>query len=165
MIDAEVLAAFTSGLAVAVASPILGNWLSARERRIEKQEDYRRQDEVAAKVDQAAQRATEVARVAAAVATEAASTASDLQAGMKQIHTLVNDNLTNAKFGELSQARISLKVQKRLPKPNSDDRAQLKATSTRIRELEVQLRERGIQQQLLDFDAKAAKDAKDAKAE
>ncbi len=155
----------TSGL-FSFLSLFVSGRITAAQRREEREADRKDRQDVADKVDRAAARANEVARVAAEVAADAAHSADGLQRGIGQIHTLVNDNLTTAKQGELNHARIALKALERLPQSQANDRDALAMASLRdrIAVLGVNLADRGIQQRQLDSEiAKDAKDAKDAK--
>jgi hypothetical protein len=90
--DATSIAAIGAIVALATtASPIILSVITANQRRKEKVEDYARQDGVAAQ-------AREAARLLLAanerVARQSATSASETQSQLKQIHTLVNSNLT-----------------------------------------------------------------------
>jgi hypothetical protein len=104
---------------LAFASPVLLTMLQGRTRRAERVEDFARQDAIAAKADAVAEQAAIAAKllhssqqltiaktdeVAAVARTNAADTASQL----KQIHTLVNSDMTAARQGELDQTKITL---------------------------------------------------------
>ncbi len=90
--DATSIAAIGAIVALATtASPVILSVITARQRQREKAEDYKRQDDVAAKAEEAA------ALLLAAnerVAHQTATASSETQAQLRQIHTLVNSNLT-----------------------------------------------------------------------
>lgn len=93
--------AIVIGGALAFGGPLLLAWYNNRNRERERAEDIARQDAVALAVRDVAGKAK---ISAAASRAEAAETGSQL----KQIHTLVNSNMTAALQGELDQTRISL---------------------------------------------------------
>jgi len=90
--DATSIAAIGALVAMATtASPIILSVITANQRRKEKVEDYSRQDAVAA---QAAEAARLLLDANERVARQSAASASETQSQLKQIHTLVNSNLT-----------------------------------------------------------------------
>lgn len=153
-------------------APVVLMYLTSRERRRDKLEDYRRQDEVAAKVDRAAaqaavtqqaniRRTDEVARVAAAAAAEQRSQ-------LKQIHTLVNSDMTAARQGELDQTRATLVMLKKIVAmdardgrpPQAEDVAAIGATESRIKELQAILADRLVQMKAVEAEIRDAATAK-----
>ena len=125
MIEAVLVA-----LVVAVGG-VFGQWLLRRQ-------DFRRQDEVAA-------------RVAEATARQAAD-ASRVTTKLDEIHTLVNSNMTAAVRGELVAVEAQMFLASRLAKFESgpDDAAVLRALAARIAELRAVLTDRDTQQATAD---------------
>jgi hypothetical protein len=166
-----------------VTAPLLLSSHQDKLRRQEKDEDYRRQDAVAAKAAevatqaavaavllQAAQEATtarteEVARLAALAATETERRLSDLSAQTDQIHTLVNSSLSTALRNELNAMDAMLvtmkeinviKVKDGLP----EDPATLgiiEATENRRDQLRTELEHRDAQTALAEVELQSAK--------
>lgn len=125
MIEAVLVA-----LVVAVGG-VFGQWLLRRQ-------DFRRQDDVAA-------------RVAEATARQAAD-ASRVTTKLDEIHTLVNSNMTAAVRGELVAVEAQMFLATRLAKfePGPDDAAVLRALAARIAELRAVLTDRDTQQATAD---------------
>ena len=123
-------------LIVAVIGPALLSWLTGRQRRAERREDYERQDAVAAKVEEAAQ----------AAADAAASTGEQLQ----QIHTLVNSNMTAEMQARLVATQGQLVLMRRVlelneeagQRPTQDELAAIDAIILLVTELEAALADR-----------------------
>jgi hypothetical protein len=113
-----------------VIGPLLIAHLNNRQRVAEKQQDWARQDLVAAKVDKAAEQAAEAAELlrqrqemVAAQAAEAArlllaanervaASAAETNGKLDVIHTLVNSNLTAAQQRELAAMMTMLTTMK-----------------------------------------------------
>lgn len=110
-----------------VIGPLLLAWLTGRQRRAEKIEDYRRQDEVAMRADEAtrvllesqernALRADLLAKEAADRAEEVAQrlvdqherTTEEMNGKLDVIHVLVNSNMTKAMQAELDATAAQL---------------------------------------------------------
>lgn len=90
--DATSIAAIGAIVALATtASPIILSVITANQRRKEKIEDYSRQDAVAA---QAAEAARLLLDANERVARQTATASTETQGQLRQIHTLVNSNLT-----------------------------------------------------------------------
>lgn len=84
-----------------VLAPVVLMWLTSRERRREKLEDYARQDKVAAQAAEAAQLLLQQnGKVAAAAVTT--------NTKLDEIHAAVNSNLTRAVQGELEAKEQAL---------------------------------------------------------
>jgi hypothetical protein len=175
-------------VAVIVAGgTILNSVLSGRQRRREKQEDYARQDKVAAQAAEAARllvarqddsdrkRAQEASDLRAAqektiqgterVAALAAKTATSVDQQLERIHTLVNSDMTAARANELDGARLTLAALLKIialdrdagREPTAEDLALIEATEARIVELEQILADRHAQQQAVEQQARDAK--------
>lgn len=142
-------------------SPMLMLYTTGRERRLDRIEEIVRHNMVADKLDNIVTRANEVAIAASEVAKNAVNSSDEVKHGIRQIHILVNDNLTAAKKGELNQITILLNFLEKLPSPTVDDRVLITATRIRKAELESQLSNRVIQQIMVDQDIKEAEKAKD----
>jgi hypothetical protein len=158
---------------LAPAPAIIVALIERRTRARERAEDIARQDQVARKADetasllQASQRLTiekadEVAAVAAQVARSvAAATKADVSethAQLKQIHTLVNSDMTAARQGELNQARLTLVMLRRIVALTeaagrditSAELSEIERTEQRIAELEAIIADRMTQFRLAE---------------
>lgn len=97
--------------ALAVAGTSLPVWLNGRQRRLDKREDWARQDAVAARAEAVAERVAETARVLLVsnehVAEQAASDAAEVSGKLGQIHELVNSSLT----AQMEEAAAALSQQ------------------------------------------------------
>src|SRR6478609_5634138 len=105
----------------AVVAPLLLAWLLGKQRTRERIEDYKRQDQVAEQVAQ--------------VAKNAKITTDSTDKQLRQIHTLVNSDMTAARQSELEQTRLTLTMLKRLVEnesPNAEDEALIETTEARI---------------------------------
>lgn len=139
------IATFTAG--VAGASAILQSYLTARNLRREKIQDYARQDAVAAAALEAADKlATKLARTSE----ETNKQLESLHQTSKETHVLVNSSMTAAKQTALD----SLRVQHRLMleiidlkkkaglEPSVDTLTDVKATRAKIDELQADITQR-----------------------
>jgi len=125
------------------ASAVLVSVTSGRQRRADKREDWRRQDEVAARV-------TEATRQALAVAREAAAAVAVTSGKLDVIHTLVNSNMTAAMQAELAATVRELASLREIVnlnraagrEPSAAALAAIGAAEVRVRELEAALRDR-----------------------
>lgn len=144
------IAVFTS-----LTAPLLLIYFTARTRRSERREDYRRQDEIA-------ERVAEVARATAASAAATKTQLNGISNQATQIHTLVNSDMTSARQAELDQTRVVLAVLRRvvavtvekgLP-PLPDDLIAIQEAVDRISELESILADRLTQLRLSEQERK-----------
>ncbi len=145
------IAAF-SGVVTAVIAPVVISMIAVRAHRIEKEDDWRRQDEVA-------RRAAEASRAILQSNQDLHETTNENSAKLDRaaeatavIHTLVNSSMTEAKKSELR----ALKAQVRLMEEMKDFRrtltppveitaegqAELDGILAQIHELEIQLQAR-----------------------
>ncbi len=103
----------------ATVSPILMAWVVAKQRRADKQEDWRREDQVAARAltvaaelsvtqEKAAVKAAEVARLLLDTNEQVAATAKVTNNKLDVIHTLVNSNMTSALQDQLIAIKSNL---------------------------------------------------------
>lgn len=130
--------------AIACAGPLLLDWRTGQRRARERKEDFARQDIVAGKVDQ----------VAAAAKVATVETASQL----RQIHTLVNSDMTAARQGQLDQTRLSLILLRKIVAmaesagraATVDELAAIEETEKRIGELEGILADRLAQMKIVE---------------
>jgi len=124
---------------VAVSSilgPLLLSYLTNRQRRAEKDEDYARQDEVARKAQAAADKVAEVAK--------------SQGAKLDQIHVLVNSNMTASMQGELDAYKSNLVLLEEISSlrkaagqdPSPTTMAVIESTKKKISELDAQLADR-----------------------
>lgn len=155
------------GMVGIIASPAILAYITGRQRRAEKLEDYARQDLVADRVTDAADKAADVAKQAAeaarllvasnALAAEAAvQTAAVTNGKLDQIHTLVNSNMDvalRAELGSKEEVLVMLRevmavntTAGRLPSPEALER--IAATERKIAELRAVLTDRLAQTQI-----------------
>ena len=135
--------------AIACAGPLLLDWRTGRRRALERAEDFARQDAVARKVDQ----------VAADAKVATVETASQL----RQIHTLVNSDMTAARQGELDQTRVSLILLRKVVAmaetagrvATADELAAIEETEKRVTELESILADRLAQMKIVEAEMAA----------
>lgn len=145
----------------AMLSPLLMAWLTNRNRRMEKQEDYKRQDDVAAKAEQVAQllldRQTEVSAATTKAAallevnTKAVSeTAAATQTQLKTLTGMVDGNFTRLMEAELEAIAHGLVLSRQVAaltftaghEPTSESVAAILATEVKIAELREAIAER-----------------------
>jgi hypothetical protein len=157
-----------SGL-IAAGSPVLLAYLTNRNRREEKKEDYARQDQVAAQAAEAARLLVERQDAAAAKAAEAANlllaanervaqTAVVTNGKLDVIHTLVNSNYTSALQSELSTMKRELvlllsviDLKKAAGQSSNGDAAnEIASTRAKIAELEATLADRLKQTKIIE---------------
>jgi hypothetical protein len=137
-------------LTAAFSSPLILAWLTGRQRSLEKREDWRREDEVAARAAQAARLLLDsqerVARKVAEVATTTAKASSGVSAQLNQIHTLVNSNMTLAMDNELVAYRSNLVLLKaeQMRSPTPELVVAIGLMSAKITELDAQLHDRKV---------------------
>ena len=141
---------------VALVTPLSTVWATSYARRSDRAEDRKDRAEVAAQVVQAAKKAEEAANLLvesnAEVAKAAAKSDERTNGQLKQIHTLVNNNLTTAvstALDALKSARVSTKELIELKKslgqsPTTESLASVAAMESRISELGQQLMDRKI---------------------
>jgi len=127
--------------AISCAGPLLLDWRTGKRRIEERREDFARQDAVAA--------------AAKIVATNTASQ-------LRQIHTLVNSDMTAARQGELDQTRLSLILLRKIVAMGAiagrsatvDELAAIEETEKRITELEGILADRLAQLKIVEAEMK-----------
>jgi hypothetical protein len=85
-------------LVVAVIGPFLLAWLTGRQRRQEKQQEWVRQDLVAKRLED---RQIDIDKGLKEVAKQAKKNAESTDSQLHEIHTLVNSDMTAARQGEL----------------------------------------------------------------
>jgi hypothetical protein len=153
-------------IVTAIGSPavlaILSSYLTNRARRKEKVEDWKRQDEVADRVKEAATLVQEVAKTAAETTTDTNGKLDELKKGQKQIHTLVNSNLTasmrrelDATVRELAGMNELVAVKRKLgDEPSEATLTTIKVTEETIRELTATLNDRNTQTLIADRNLK-----------
>jgi hypothetical protein len=128
-------------LIVSVIAPTLLAYLTGRQRRAEKREDWARQDKVAERVER-------VAKVAAAA--QSANTAT-----LHQIHTLVNSDMTAARTAELTTTRLLILSLKRQSPDDPTVADAITTAEARATELEQILADRLVAQRKVESDAAA----------
>jgi hypothetical protein len=142
-----VLTGLTSALFTSVLMSVL---LIGKQRRRERSEDKVERQEVANRL------LTQNKKVELA--------ALDTKESLKEIHTLVNSQLTDAKVSELESARLTLILAKRIIArdekdgitPTQEDRDTIRATQAKIEKLEALVKDRAAQQAKVDAQVKAA---------
>lgn len=153
-------------------------------KRTEKQEDYARQDAVAARVDAAAKQAAdaakllveaqtatiartdEVARLAAESDQQIRNQLQAIDEQGKQIHILVNSDMTAARTNERDQVRLTLLALKRVQALSlklgvaiaDDELKAIEAAEQRIIELDAILADRHAAQMAVEAEAAAEKE-------
>lgn len=88
--------------------PLIMALVQNRSKRLDKAQDYAREDAVAAKVDAAAVKAAEAARLLLASNERVAATSVVTNAKLDVIHVLVNSSMTAAMQAELDARQIGL---------------------------------------------------------
>jgi hypothetical protein len=143
----ESLGTVIVALIVAVIAPAVLSVLTNRHRRQERAEDYRRQDAVAAQAADAARLLLESNR---RVAIQAAEASDITQGQLRQIHTLVNNNLDEVlraqlvalqRVAELTEEVTAIKGEANIP-PDPKAQDVLTALYRQIGELKAQIRDR-----------------------
>lgn len=149
------------GTTISACAPVLHGWMTNRQRRRERKEDRDERDEVAEKAAEAARLLiVQTDKVAKAAAIAAADTKTQL----KQIHTLVNSDMTAARQSELNLAReLLLEKQGTLARDQEDRRptsqeylTAIDALKTHIVELEQILADRLVRMRAVETEAAAA---------
>lgn len=125
---------------IAIVGPLLLAYLTGRQRHAEKVEDYARQDAVAAKAEEAA-------RLLLAQNKRVAKSSESTRAQLKEIHTLVNSNMTAAMQAQLVALKGQLVLMHRLAEakkgaPTEDELGAIRGVEGQIQELETTLTER-----------------------
>ena len=153
---AQTSAVLAGGIIAALGgfiSPFVMAWLTNRNARRMKIDDYARQDEIAKRLserqDAAEDKAAEVAKQAAEAARllvesnrKQENIAKIQGAKLDQIHTLGNSNLTAAMQNELDARRATVVVLKRLPNPSKEETSEIEGNQAKMAELDAQLRDR-----------------------
>jgi hypothetical protein len=136
-----------AALVVAVVGPLLLSWLNNRNAMQIKRQDWERQDEVAARVE--------------AVAKAAAVNAANVDTQLKQIHTLVNSDMTAARQSELIAVEAHLATLRRNVathgEPSDDEQTVMDNLSARADELRSILADRLAQQKAVEQMAQPTK--------
>lgn len=154
----EIWVAVLVAVIVSVVAPVVLSWLTNRQRRAERIEDYARQDAVADRLTKrqnevAAQAAEAAALLLAAnerVAAQTAEASEATQAQLRQIHTLVNNDMTKAiqaQYDALVQVVTMMRVIAGLKlkaglAPDRDDAAAIEATLAQLAELGATITDR-----------------------
>lgn len=153
--DPTILAAIVVS---AAGSPVLLNMLNGRQQRKSKEQDYRRQDEVAARLEtrqdaqaaKAAEAARDLIESNKLVADAAKEAAQITVARLDVIHTLVNSQMTAAIQSELDATEREVVLMREViglnsvagRSPTEESMGAVMATEAKIRELRVTLAER-----------------------
>ncbi len=138
-----------------VVGPLTMSWLTARQRRLEKAEDYKRQDEVADRARQAEEAASmgrkEVARLLETSNRESREATALHSGKLEQIHKLVNSSLTESLQAELRALKHSLALLNEIvalrikfgdpPRPSTQ--VAIDMVTRNIKEAESKLKDRG----------------------
>ncbi len=149
-------------LAVAIIAPMIVSFFTnrslerlesirAKARKEEKEQDWKRQDEVAAKADEAA-------RLLLAANERVAKTAAVTNGKLDQIHTLVNSNMTAAMKAELEATIEKLKLMRKIVARDKAENIKvlpealeaIRSVEAKIGELTASLNDRLKQTQLAD---------------
>jgi len=134
-------------------------YVTGHQRSKDKKEDWARQDELK---DQEREEREEVAAHAAKAAAlllaenkKVATAAEETKATLKDIHTLVNSDMTEARQGELSTTRLLVVALRRGPQ-DKETQSAIDAAEIRANELETILADRLVAQQKVEADALVA---------
>lgn len=153
---------------VSVVSPLLMAVYLNRARRKEKEQDWKRQDLVAANLltrqDSIAAQTAEAARLLVASDLKLAATAKITLEKLDVIHTLVNSTMTaalqdglDATVRQLSLLREVVELKRAAGKePLEESVAEITATQAKIAELRAHLNDRVVQQGVIDREITAA---------
>lgn len=176
----DLFLAYTIPALCAIAAPMILSYINGRQLRVARQEEYAerrleiaeehvRQDEVA---DRLWKQQHLVSAKVEEVSVRAAANAKEARSQLKQIHTLVNNDMTAARQAELDAKRDTLAALKRIVTAaqrnnepvNTRDLEEIAANEQRIQELEGILADRLAQLRLVDAEilssATANRDAK-----
>jgi hypothetical protein len=137
-------------------SPVLLSLLNGRQIRKGKEQDYARQDAVAAKAEAAAERASVAAEGIRVANEHVASETRQTNKKLDVIHALVNSQMTAAIQSELDATEREVVLMREIiginsaagRNPTEDSMVAVKATEERIRELRVTLKERHRQDEI-----------------
>lgn len=180
MMNQDLFLAYTIPALCAIAAPMILSYINGRQLRVARQEEYAerrleiaeehvRQDEVA---DRLWKQQHLVSAKVEEVSVRAAANAKEARSQLKQIHTLVNNDMTAARQAELDAKRDTLAALKRIVTAaqrnnepvNTRDLEEIAANEQRIQELEGILADRLAQLRLVDAEilssATANRDAK-----
>jgi hypothetical protein len=138
-----------------VVSPSLLALMTNRARRKDKQLDWAREDVVAKKAEEAARLLVE-SNKEIADKVEKASKNTDSQ--LRQIHTLVNSDMTAARMDQRDQTRLTLLATKKIIQldrdagrvPSPEDMDAIATAETQIRKLDAILADRAEQQKQVE---------------
>jgi len=127
----------------AMLSPLLLAWLTNRNLRQVKEQDWARQDVVAVQVAEAARLLKENTRIVTVASAET-------HQQLKTIHTLVNSTLTAAMQGRLDANRKGIGLMRRVIamnkainiEPSTDALAEIDASEKEIASLEMEIADR-----------------------
>jgi len=182
-ISGDQFVAIVAGIIVALIAPALLAINTARLATLSKRQDWARQDLVAARLEKkqddiakAAQKTAdllvkaqeETIRRTDVVAKRAREADDDIQAQLKQIHTLVNSDMTAARKAELVAVETALGLLNRVIAINhragmpisSDDRESKDDKETRIEELKTIIADRNAQMVEVEHEKQDAADVK-----
>ncbi len=106
------------GASISALSPVLLAYTTNKQHRRDREEDRLERETVATRAANVAKELKDVQKTTLAVtkdnAVAAAVSAADAKTQLKQIHTLVNSNLTAARQSELNQTKLLLVAMKRV---------------------------------------------------
>lgn len=164
-------------LLTAVIGPVTLAHLQGKQQLAAKLEDWRRQDEVAAraaevakqllaKQEETAQKTREAAELLVENNKVVAETAEITNGKLDQIHTLVNSNMTEALQSELDSVRAQLAMMRELitfkvaqgVEPSEETAATLKALEIKAQKLAANLKDRLEQTKIADAQIFIAKE-------
>lgn len=133
-------------LIVSLVAPLVLAVVTGWQRRGEKREDWARQDKVADRVADVAKTATVAAETAAKAQESNAAT-------LKDIHALVNSDMTAARTAELVATRLLVVALRKLTPDAATDEA-IDTAEHRVDELEAILADRLVAQRLVESNAR-----------
>lgn len=140
-----------------VVGPLLLTYLTGRQRHRDKEQDWARQDTVAARLekrqDATAAKTAEVARLLVQTDQRATRTAEGIDGQLRQIHGLVNANLSKAIADQLEATEQQLVLLREVGElhrsagrePSPDALAAIKRIDEKVSRLRAQVADRAMQ--------------------
>jgi len=123
-------------LIVSIIAPSLLSYLNGRQRKADKLENWAREDQVAARVLEVADRAAKAQAENAGV--------------LKDIHVLVNSDMTAARTAELTTTRLLILALRRIVDPDIETEEAIITAEARATELEAILADRLVAQRKVE---------------
>jgi hypothetical protein len=146
-LEIALIVVLTSAASALLSAALMSVLLIGKQRRRERNEDQAALAGIAGRLNHTVELA-----------------ARETKESLKEIHTLVNSQLTDAKVSELDSARLTLILAKRIIArddkegitPTQEDRDIIGATQSKIEALEALVKDRATQQAKVDAQMQAA---------